>query len=372
MLVSKKASFERILSSHGGVHLTVYLENRGGAVHLSAQLLDAIQKANEMLVGVLSNAERKSFLKPLENLLLDARVFKNISGNVGIFRNNTGFRLLNIPVKVETTCFLATSFHVKPVLSWLQSDQDCLLMGVSSEAAYLYLLGQNSLKIVETFLFPDSLKHYYSKGFQNLREAREMATHEDAAFSVLNDRINNITAQHKPRLFLAGDTSILKGMERSLTYCNTHSASISDTFSTSEISTLCTQIRASAANEADRLLKLSIFEYELMQNTGRMPENIFQISKAVAQQRVSKLLVASDVSIFGKLHEQSGSLIINQSDIDHEDDDLLDDLAQSVLRQGGNVLIAPRDQIPMGRSVLAILKDTDPPLAQQQAVFNIA
>ena len=43
--------------------------------------------------------------------------------------------------------------------------------------------------------------------------------------------------------------------------------------------------------------------------------------------------------------------------MDHEDDDILDDLAQIVLSQGGEVIVASKNEIPKGRPILAILDD---------------
>ncbi len=86
-------------------------------------------------------------------------------------------------------------------------------------------------------------------------------------------------------------------------------------------------------------------------------KNIFQIARAVVRGQVRKLVIMEDISIFGKIDRKSGGLAIHPFDQDHEDDDILDDLAQMVLSQGGEVIVAPRDQIPKGRPILAILED---------------
>jgi hypothetical protein len=84
-------------------------------------------------------------------------------------------------------------------------------------------------------------------------------------------------------------------------------------------------------------------------------KNIFQIAKAAIQGRIRKLIVADEIRIFGKLDLKTGGMAIHPFDLDHEDDDILDDLAQTVLAQGGEVVLASRDEIPKGRPVLAIL-----------------
>ena len=85
-------------------------------------------------------------------------------------------------------------------------------------------------------------------------------------------------------------------------------------------------------------------------------KNIFHISKAVARGEVRKLMIASGTTVFGKIDDKSGSLAIHPYDLDHEDDDILDDLAQAVIAQGGEVIVADDDQMPQHRIAMAILK----------------
>jgi len=53
----------------------------------------------------------------------------------------------------------------------------------------------------------------------------------------------------------------------------------------------------------------------------------------------------------------SGDLVIHPEHLDHEDDDLLDDIAQTVIQNGGEVIVAKRNEIPNRRPILAILKN---------------
>jgi hypothetical protein len=145
-----------LLESSDGVHLTVYLDNPGKLTDLKIQLREAINQASDWLHPVMSVEERIKFLEPLDALLLDTRILKQMKGNIGLFRNQNSFRVLNIPVDVEQTCQVATSFHIKPLLRWLQTDREFLLLGLESKAAHLYLGSQDSLKLVDSVLFPES------------------------------------------------------------------------------------------------------------------------------------------------------------------------------------------------------------------------
>jgi hypothetical protein len=98
--------------------------------------------------------------------------------------------------------------------------------------------------------------------------------------------------------------------------------------------------------------------------------NIFQIAKAAIQGKVRKLIIADGINIFGKIDKKSGGISIHPAHLDHEDDDILDDLAQEVLAQGGEVIVASRDEIPKGRPILAILEKSNSDLVKHQSAIS--
>ena len=117
-------------------------------------------------------------------------------------------------------------------------------------------------------------------------------------------------------------------------------------------------------------LEKALLEFRFAEEGNRVRKNIFQISKAVVQGKVRKLIVTDEISIFGKIDYKSGGIAIHPFDQDHEDDCILDDLAQMVLSQGGEVVIAKRDEIPKGRPILAILDDSGLALDKTEELQN--
>lgn len=256
MLASKQTTLKPLLESKDGVHLTAYLVNRGDLIDLKSQVRTSIGEAGEWLSHVMTIDELKKFLEPLDALLNDSRIFKQMKGNIGLFRNKDSFRVLNIPVDVEQSCQVATSFHVKPLLRWLQGDEEFLMLGLDKNSASLYLGSQTSLKLIDSILFPEGFKATES-GYMSLNDARKRKAKETETFIWLNDWISDLTKVSKPKLFVAGKPSLVNSL--------------------------------------------------------------------------------------------------HPFDMDHEDDCILDDLAQMVLRQGGEVIVAKREEIPKGRPILAIL-----------------
>jgi hypothetical protein len=329
MLTSKQASLKPLLESENGVHLTAYLINRGDLIDLKSQLKTVIDESYEWLNSAMSAEELKRFLEPIDALLLDARIFEQMKGNIGLFRTIDSFRVLNIPIPVEQSCQVATSFHIKPLLRWLQTDREFLLLGIEKNSAHLYLGSLDSFKLVDSF--------------------------ETLAW--LNDWIKKLTKTAKPKLFMAGEKSKIDEFYPYLEYPNTIKTPISSSFGEHNVSDICTKIRKLLKEESKKALEKSLLEFKFAEEGNRTQKNIFQIAKAVVQGKVHKLIVTDELSIFGTIDKKTGGLALHPFDLDHEDDCILDDLAQMVLSQGGEVVIAKRDEIPKGRPILAILDE---------------
>lgn len=358
MLISKQTTLKPLLDSQDGVHLTAYLVNRGDLIDLKSQLRTIIHEAYEWLSNAMSTEERKRFLEPLDSLLNDARIFKQMNGNIGLFRNEESFRVLNIPIDVEQSCQVASSFHVKPLLRWLQGDQEFLFLGLEKESAHLFLGSQDSFKLVDSILFPEFFKNKDPiSDYRRLKKARQNKMKEAETFSWLNEWILELTKSSKPKLFIAGESSLVQALNRTLKYKNAVKTPISNAFSKNRAMESCQIIRKILKEQSKMSLEKALLEFRFAEEENRAKKNIFQISKAVVQGRVRKLIVTDEVSIFGKIDQKSGGLAIHPFDLDHEDDCILDDLAQMVLSQGGEVVVAKRNEIPKGRPILAILDD---------------
>lgn len=358
MIKGKKLALLPILESSEGIHLTIYLANKGNVPDLKIQLRDLINEAKEWLEAVHPAEAQDKLLEPVEALLKDNRILRSMKHNIGIFRNQHSFRVLNIPIEVEPSCQVASSFHVKPLLRWLQGDQDFLLLGLEKDSANLYVGSQHSIKMIGTIFFPVLFAaNNLNEDLTFLKSLRKNKAIEDETFAWLNEWIIELTKSLKPKLFIAGEASLLNVVQRSIKYEHLVKTPVSHRFEKGNVTEVCQIIRRFLKDETNKHLEKSLQEFRFAEEENRTRKNIFQISKAVVAGRVRKLIVTDDFSIFGKIDPKSGGLAIHPTDLDHEDDCILDDLAQMVLSQGGEVVVAKRSEIPKGRPILAILED---------------
>lgn len=356
MITDKRSALKSILESSEGVHLTAYLPNDGDLVSLKAQLRDVIGEAAEWLHFVQTPEERKKFLEPLNVLLNDARIFKNMKGNIGLFRTKDSFRVLTVPVDVAKQCHVASSFHVKPLLRWMQFDRDFLILGLTNDSAHLYFGNQSTIQKVDSILFSGDHKDLSTAGdYQSLKQARDLKLKKNESMDWIAEWLGQITEKVSPRLFVAGDQLLVAGLLKRLKYTNVHKAPVSPTFTENRLSEICLDVRKILRDEAKLTLNKALLEFHFAEEINLAKKNIFQIAKAATQGKVKKLIIADGINVYGKVDKRTGKVAIHPFDLNHEDDDILDDLAQTVLVSGGEVVIAPREQIPKGRPILAIL-----------------
>ncbi len=371
MLSEKRLALQPILESVDGIHLTAYLANRRGIHELKAQLRETLNVAQLYLRPVMNREDRQKFLLPLHSLLNDRRLLKGLKGNFGVFRTQDTFRILKIPVKIEHMCVVATSFHVKPLLRWMQVDREFLLLNLESKGAQLYHGSHYSLQCRENIDF--------SKVLRQDRDADEST--QPARVLSLNDRMNEsvewlsewIVEYQKhslPRLFLTGEKKLAEALHKELRYNNVSKPALLLPLENHCLSDICLQIRNLLKNDAKNALDKAFLEFECAEEYNLASKNIFQIAKAATQGKIRKLIIADSIHIFGKLNPKTGHLSLHPGHLDHEDDDILDDLAQTVLAQGGEVIVSPRDQVPKASPALAILYEQNEDVPTRQMTMS--
>lgn len=358
MISVKSSALKPLIESSEGIHLSAYLVNGLDGLNLKAQIKHTMLAADLYLDQVLSRQERTKFFQPLQALLNDRRILKGFKGNIGLFRSQNSFRLLKIPIEVEHLCILATSFHVKPLLRWMQDDRDFLLLHLEAEGAKLYQGSQFEFNCIEKFSFAEVLRKEKDEGKPiSLAGALRRRPEGEEKIDYLSDWLSELTRQAKPRVFVTGDTNLTEALlKRARASSGLKNIRHAPLFGR-KIEQLCRDIRGLLRHEAQKEIEEAFVEFRCADEFNLADQNIFRIARAAVQGRIKKLIIADGINIFGKINPVTGSLAIHPGHLNHEDDDILDDLAQTVLARGGEVVVADKSQIPKGRPALAILYD---------------
>ncbi len=353
MLANRQLTMRHLLDSKNGIHLTAYLNNKlGDPEALQSQLKAILKRAEFFLSPVLAAHERERFLRPLIKLCTDHRTLLKMRGNIGFFRTQDSFRVLSLPVDVRTECIIASSFHVKPLLKWLQSDQTFLLLGIGETEARLYCGSQHSLIPLENLNYQEWI---------DLRRQRRLGPSRGirATISIIYDWLDEVLSNTQQKIYVAGDRRLSDVFIKYARQLNVVKTPVWSSFDASNVTMIADVVRRICKRDLSLKLEKAFVEF----STAPTRE-ISEIAAAAARGAVRKLMVADELLIFGKFDAKTGELTLHPEDLDHEDDDLLDDLAQTVLAQGGEVYVAKPNQIPHGLPLLAIVEEKAEYIAQ--------
>jgi|GEM_PF-367099 len=356
MINSKNKLLKSVIDSKHGLHLSTYIKFDGNILNFRGKLNALLKSVDDHLSPVLSLEEKKKFLLPIKALSHDSGILKRMKGNIAIFRKNDFFRYVCLPIEIEETCIVADSFHIKPLIKWAQQDQDFLFVGLNFEGASLYKGSQTEFKKLDAGIYPESLKRFDSDGgYLSLKEKRQQRAELQHTMEWLACWVEDLVKKTDTTVFVAGNKDLVSAFVKNFRSDKLFPETIAPHYSADKAFTICNHIRALLRLESRERLNDVLKEFEDAQKLKTAKINLFQIAKAAIRGEIKKLIVAEDVNVFGKLDTSTGGVSLHPLDLDHEDDCLLDDLAQTVLLKGGEVVVAPRSEIPMGRPIVAVL-----------------
>ena len=290
--------------------------------------------------------------------MTDSETLKKFKGNIAIFRKSGFFKCISLPVEIEETCVVADTFHIKPLIKWAQQDQDFILVGLTFDGANLYKGSQSEFKKIDSAIYPDSLKRLDGDGgHESLKEKRQQKKELQHTMEWLSGWVDEFVNADNTTVFVAGNHEYVKAFIKNFRSEKLYPETIAPYYSEVNVFDICKNIRALLRLDSRARMNESLKEFAYAQKLKIAKTNIFQIAKAAIAGKVKKLVVAEDLNVFGKLDSTTGGVSLHALDSDHEDDCLLDDLAQTVLLKGGEVLVAKRNEIPMGRAIVAILNN---------------
>jgi hypothetical protein len=356
MIISNKNLLMPIVKSSGGVHLTAYMRNEYNTAGLKKNIRKLLSTSQVLIAPHLSSKEMNNFLAPIQRLIEDVQYFKKFKSDIGIFLTKDYFKVINVPIGTEELCVISSTFHVKPLLKWMQSDRDFLFLGFGESSVSLYQGNLNSINYIDTVIFPEARKILRDKkesdSWNVLKMKRIISL---GAVEWLNDWVQVLTLESRPPLFIAGDKELTGNFIKDVNYENLRKNSIWNSFDESQETGIFSKIKAILGAEIKINDEKNLKEITLAEKMKLTTDNIFQIAKAAILGNVEKLFIADDINIFGIMNRNTGNLVLHSEQKNLFDDDLLDDLAQEVLSHGGEVVLASRKNIPNGSPVLAIL-----------------
>jgi hypothetical protein len=281
------------------------------------------------------------------------------------------FELFELQRPVSELLIVADTFYVKPLLRILQSADRYQVLCLSRDRVELYEGNRDALDQVELIGTPATLTEALGEELTRPQRAVRSAPGQVPAYHGVGHRKDEVDAD-RDRFFRAVDRGILEhhsktsGLPLMLASLAHHHAPfrsvshnpylLSEGLAVDPASVSVDELRHRVWEKMqpiylDRLSKL-IDDYHRAHARNLGFDDVEHIAAATMAGRVGALLVEADRQIPGRLDPASG--LIEPADLSHpEVGDVLNDLATTVLRMKGEVVMVPHARMPSSTGLAA-------------------
>ena len=319
--------------------------------------------------------ETRHFLEPFEALGVDREFWNQARDGLAVLSGAGMFRVFRLRRPVAELAIVANSFHVKPLRRVLQYVGRYQMLGLSLNKIKLFEGDLDTLEEIKPARdVPQTIGD--ALGEELTQPHQTVASYGGVGGGVgptrhghggKKDEMDNDTQ----RFFRAVDRAVLEhhsrpsGLPLLLAALPEHHhlfRSISHNpflmengldlnpfaLTTTELSERAWTIRKP---QFQTWLTTLLDEYSKAQSCGLGSDELEAVVIGAAAGRVSKLMIASDREIAGRIVGKTGEYELTEMS-ETSTDDLLDDLGELVDKMGGQVLVMPAEQVP-GKTGLA-------------------
>lgn len=345
--------------------------NRQDPIRLNNLIVEARRLANHN--G--SRGSSATLFEPLE-ALLDPSFWRHPMDGLAVFRAPDFMETYWLPMPIRELAMVSDTFHIKPLIRFLQTAQRFFLVVLSRKEPALYEGTQFSLsRIVIPKLGelpkealeperPQPSRTYKtaigSRGSTLISRTDSSEAEEEGDlerfFRMIDDTIWPVLREERAPLIIAG-VKHHHSLYRSITrYKHVSADGLEGSFDRAtpdELHAECLPI-VTAAFEA-RETK-AIEEYAGAAGTGATAGDLESVARAAVEGRVARLLVARGAPVWGILDRKTGTIEQHDAQDDARDSDIPDDISECVLLKGGEVLVLAPERMPVASPVAAVLR----------------
>jgi hypothetical protein len=324
--------------------------------------------------------EVQAIVGKLEDLGRDEEFWLRRTEGLAILASVNRFEVFELQRSVPELVIVADSFHVKPLLRIVQSADRYHVLALSRKEVKLYEGNRDALDQVELTGVPSTItaalgeeltepyQGFHSVGPYHAARSNTGIHHErgqkkdevDLDMQRFFRIVDRGILEHYSRptglpLILAGLPQNVSGF-RAVTH-NPHI--LAAAIELDPVSLSPEQLRAHAWQNIEPIYLQRLAEltdsYHLNRSRGLGAEDPAAIAEAAAMGRVGTLLIDAERLVPGKIDATTGKIERRPFE-DPEADDVLDDLAEIVVRMKGEAIVVPTHRMPSTTGVAAIYR----------------
>lgn len=340
-----------------------------------------LRQAESSLSGMMGADQLKAFTAPLHELADSDRFWSHLFDGLAVFLHADFYKVYKLQRAVPERAIVADSFHIKPLLRILQSADRFQVLAISREHVRLFQGNRDAVdeialhasvprtlvealgdEVTEAHTSLNSVGQLGHGGAQVAMHGGsgsrkdEIDKDTERFFRIVDRAIVEHHAKHSalPMVLAAlpEHHALFRGVSHNALLLPDAIAGNPDAFSAEELREKAWEI---VAPRYTARLQGFMDEYGAGLPRGLASDVLADVALAALGGRVRTMLVDDDRVVPGRVDRTTGHVSHGKLDSPHVDD-ILDDLAEIVLRMGGDVVMVPRDRMPSITGIAAIYR----------------
>ncbi|MFC2159987.1 hypothetical protein ACFLQS_04660 [Actinomycetota bacterium] len=316
-------------------------------------------------------------MKPFYHIEEEKGFWDNTLDGLTIFTNPNKCIVYKLYRPVQELVIVSDSFHIKPLIRIFQSVDKYHLLGLSHKDFTLYEgnrygfekieMDPETSRTIEEVLGKQHADSYLTHGsyggaggpamYHGHGGKKDEVEKDIEKFFVYVDRfiLENYSKPSKLPLILVSlkeNHNIFKKISHNPYLMDERINGSYDSFGTEQLRENAWEIIEPIYLEKTQNL-VNTFENAKTNSLGS--NDLKQITKAAFENRVGTILIEADRIIPGKIDDNNGKIELGNIE-DPDFDDVLDDLAELVLKKKGEVVMLPKERMPGDTGVAAIYR----------------
>lgn len=357
--------------------LSFYLPtHRNGSSDERLRWAALLDKARSLLGSSVGAHELNALLEPLEKLSTPDFWSQQLDC-LAVFRSRDRSVYYRLPIEVEELAVVADSFHVRPILRFMRSNQRYFLLNLSQGRTSFFKGSALGLGPVDLSSLPRSLTEaigvearerslnfhqggtgrghapiFHGSGKDDSVRDEELhrflRTVDKALWEVLRDE----TAP----LIVAAPERVGAMFQATSRYPHLLHDSIHGNFANAKIGDLHEKAWPIVQRWLGERETQVVERYGNLISSDKAMDDVSSIARFAIQGRVRDLLLERGAHVWGVMERATGALEVHAQQASAKDEDILDDIAEQVILRGGEVHTFPREKMPTRSPIAATLR----------------
>lgn len=263
---------------------------------------------------------------------------------IGVFRSQSLIGYVLLRDASEEQIVVSDSFHLRPLIDWIQDSHKYYVMTLNPEHVQLYL---GTPQVLEPLTD-------YTPGPEH-RANRKGAVLTEKFFFTINERLRKSGELGQCPLILMGPDHLVRAYRDVNSYSSIIEEPVPAAFDLESTEAIRRRILPQLTTWYAEKESTALHEYTKGVDQKRAVDKLEDIARASLKGRVKTLILAKGVHLWGLLSRDTGKVAIQETRSSLRADDVLDDLAEEVVARGGQVISLDTRQMPTDSPIAAVL-----------------